>query len=97
MCCRQIEDPKSIPDVINEVKWHPETEDFIKSLGRWVETEDDLPGMRRTSDVAMDDQFNDLGDSFYRGGQEDDGDPLAALADEEVESSDTLGMDAEFE
>lgn len=88
----QIEDPLSIPDVMSEVRWHPETEDFVKGLGRWVESEDDLEGMQPQNDATMSDQFNDLGDAFDGGNAS----AKAGQGDDEG-STETAGMDAEFE
>lgn len=75
----QIEDPFSVTDVMDEVKWHPETEDFIRDMGRWVESEDDLPGMgqKEEKDATMSEEFNDLGDAF-----EEDNAQRAGVGDE---------------
>lgn len=100
----QIEDPLGVPDVMKETKYHEETEDFIRNMGRWVESEDDLPGMdeaQEGEDVTMNENFSNLGDAFGQtggaslGGVGMDGEG-ATLGDEES-ATDTVTMDAEFD
>ena len=93
----QIEDPLSVPDIMAETKWHPETEDFIKDLGRWVETEDDLPGMDqkkdKEGDATMEEDFNDLGDAFEDQGGGDEGKAAGAgFKDEGSSAADAMGF-----
>ncbi|KAK9794940.1 hypothetical protein WJX73_003198 [Symbiochloris irregularis] len=84
-----IEDPRGVADIMKETKYHEETEDFIKNMGRWVDSEDDLPGMdeaQEGDDVTMNENFSNLGDAFGENGGSRGGvemDTEAALGDEE--------------